>query len=278
MPLVSGLSLLENAHKNGYAIGAFSVDHVDSILAVVRMAEELESPVMIQTGIGTLKHTPMEILAAIGKEAAAGAKVPVALHLDHGTGYEQAIRAIRCGYTSLMYDGSMHDIEQNIAITKKIREAADAIGLPLEAELGKVGTRGKDEIRQLTDPDDAVYFVRETKVDSLAVALGNIHAAYGEQIHIDLDHLQLIHDRVRIPIVLHGGTGVPHEDIKTAISRGVSKVNIATEWRRATMDYMREHLANPDNNDLFAMIGGVRETISRIVKEKILLFGSAGRA
>jgi len=278
MPLVSGLKLLEHAHKNSYAIGAFSVDHIDSIEAVIRTAEELESPVLIQTGLATLNHTPMNVLAAAAKEAAASAKVPVVLHLDHGNSYAQAIQAIRCGYTSLMFDGSTMELETNIAITKQIKEAAAALGIPLEAELGKVGTRGKNEIRQLTDPEEAIRFVRETNVDTLAVALGNIHAAYGESVHIDLDHLKLIHELVGVPIVLHGGTGVPHEDVKKAISLGVSKVNIATEWRRATIDYLREHLADRGNNDLFAMIQGIRSTIAGIVKEKIMLFGSAGKA
>lgn len=278
MPLVSGLSLLEHAHKNGYAIGAFSVDHIDSIAAVVKTAEELESPVLIQTGQATLNHTPINVLAAAAREVAEQAKVPVVLHLDHGNGFAQAVRAIRCGYTSLMFDGSALDIDSNIAITRKIKEAAEAVGLPLEAELGKVGTRGKDEIRQLTDPDEAVRFVRETKVDSLAVALGNIHAAYGESVSIDLDHLKLIHERVGVPIVLHGGTGVPHADVKKAISLGVSKVNIATEWRRASIDYLRGHLADPTQNDFFAIIQGIRATIGTIVKEKIELFGSAGKA
>lgn len=278
MSLVSGLKLLNDAHKNNYAIGAFSVDHIDSIDAVISTAEELESPVIIQTGQGTLNHTPINLLAATAIERANVAKVPVILHLDHGSGYKQAIQAIRYGYTSLMFDGSTMPIEDNIYITKQIKEAADAIGIPLEAELGKVGTRGKDEIRQLTDPEEAVRFVRETNVDSLAVALGNIHAAYGEQVQIDLEHLKVIHDLVGLPIVLHGGTGVPHEDVKTAISLGISKVNIATEWRRATVDYMRRHLADTENNDLFEIIEGVRGTISDIVREKILLFGSAGKA
>lgn len=278
MPLVSGLKWLEHAHKNSYAIGAFSVDHIDSIEAVIRTAEELESPVIIQTGQATLNHTPMNVLAAAAKERAANAKIPVILHLDHGNGFAQAIQAIRCGYTSLMFDGSAMEIENNIYITRQIKEAADAIGLPLEAELGKVGTRGKNEIQQLTDPEEAVRFVRETNVDSLAVALGNIHAAYGERIHINLNHLKRIHDMVGVPIVLHGGTGVPHDDVRTAIALGVCKVNIATEWRRASIDYLREHLMESEHNDFFAIIQGIRETISGIVREKIELFGSAGRA
>jgi fructose-bisphosphate aldolase class II len=278
MPLVSGLSLLAHAHKYGYAIGAFSVDHIDSMIAVIKTAEEMESPVLIQTGQATLNHTPINVLAAAAREVAEQAKIPVVLHLDHGNGFAQAVQAIRCGYTSIMFDGSALNLDRNIAITKQIKEAAEAVGIPLEAELGKVGTRGKDEVRQLTDPEEAVRFVRETNVDSLAVALGNIHAAYGENVRIDLDHLKLIHERVGVPIVLHGGTGVPDEDVKRAISLGVSKVNIATEWRRASIDYLREHLTDPAHNDFFAIIQGIRGTISAIVKEKIELFGSAGKA
>ena len=278
MPLVTGQSLLAQAHRHGYAIGAFSVDHIDSIVSVIRTAEELESPVIVQTGQATLKHTEMNVLATVVREIAAEVKIPVVLHLDHGSGYAQAIRAIRCGYTSLMYDGSRLDLEKNIEITKKIKEAAEAVGIPVEAELGKVGTYGKEEIRMLTDPNEADYFVRMTNVDSLAVAIGNIHSAYGERVEIDLNHLKTIHDRLGIPIVLHGGTGVPDEQVRAAISLGVSKVNIATEWRRATVDYLRSRLADPTYNDFFTLIEGVRETIRGIVRQKIELFGSAGKA
>jgi fructose-bisphosphate aldolase class II len=277
MPLVSGLSLLQDAHRNGYAVGAFSVDHIDSIDAVLRTAEDMQSPVMIQTGQATLKHTKMSYLAAVARQAAEETKVPVALHLDHGTGFAQAVQAIRNGYTSLMFDGSRLELSENISITNQIKEAADALGLPVEAELGKLGTRGKDEIYQLTSLDEAEMFVRETQVHSLAVALGNIHGAYGEKVGIDLNHLKLIHDRVGIPIVLHGGTGISGSDIKVAITRGVSKINIATEWRRATLDYMRNRLADGEFKDFFALIPEVRETISAIVRKKIELFGSAGR-
>lgn len=278
MPLVSGTTLLQDAHKRGYAVGAFSVDHINSIQAVLRTSEKLESPVIIQTGQATLKQTKMNALAVVAKEMASEVKVPVVLHLDHGTGLSQSIQAIRCGYTSLMFDGSRLDIEQNMMITKQIREVASSLDLPLEAELGKLGTIGKEEIHQLTDPDEAEMFVRATNVDSLAVALGNIHASYGEKVKINLEHLQVIHDRLGIPIVLHGGTGVSEDDVKGAISRGVSKVNIATEWRRATIDYLRDQLADPSNNDFFALNKGITDTISSIVEEKIALFGSAGRA
>lgn len=278
MPLVSGTSLLRDAHKQGYAIGAFSVDHIDSIDAVLRTAEELQSPVMIQTGQATLKHTRMSYLAAAAIQAAKETKVPVALHLDHGTGFAQAVQAIRCGYTSLMFDGSRLELSENIAVTKQIKEAADSLGLPVEAELGHLGTRGKEDIYQLTSPEEAEVFVRETNVDSLAVALGNIHAAYGETIAIDLDHLQIIHERTGIPIVLHGGTGIAEPDIVTAITRGVSKINIATEWRRATLDHMRGRLADKEFHDFFALIPEIRQTISAIVHRKIQLFGSAGKA
>ncbi|WP_251551101.1 class II fructose-bisphosphate aldolase [Neobacillus muris] len=278
MPLVSGKKLLEDAHTNGYAIGAFSVDHLNSIVAVIETAEEMESPVMVQTGQGTFKQTKMNYLAALVKEVASDAKIPVALHLDHGTGFEQAIQAIRCGYTSLMFDGSRLDIEENISITRQIKIASETLGLPLEAELGKLGTRGSDEIQLLTDPDEAEYFAKETNVDSLAVALGNIHAAYGEDLSINLEHLKIINDRVGIPIVLHGGTGVLHDDIKKAIQLGVSKVNIATEWRRATIDYLRSELSNEDQNNFFALNMGIRNTICDIVRTKIELFGSLGKA
>jgi len=278
MPLVSAKEMLRDAHRNGYAVGAFSIDHIDSIDAVLRTAEEMESPVILQTGQSTLKHTKMSYLAAVARQAAEETKVPVALHLDHGTGFAQAIQAIRCGYTSLMFDGSRLELERNIAVTKRIKEAADPLDLPVEGELGVLGTRGREEVFELTSPDEAEIFVRETGVDSLAVALGNIHAAYGEKVAINLGHLKTIHDRVGIPIVLHGGTGVSDEDIREAIRLGVSKVNIATEWRRATLDHLRRRLSDRDYNDFFGLMAEVREVIASVVRRKIELFGSAGRA
>ncbi|GGE27762.1 fructose-bisphosphate aldolase [Pullulanibacillus camelliae] len=278
MPLVSGKQMLEDAYKKGYAVGAFSVDHLNSIVAVIKTAEEMESPVIVQTGQGTFKQTRMNYLAALVKEVATEAKIPVALHLDHGTGFEQAIHAIRCGYTSLMFDGSRLNIEENISITQQIKKASSTLGLPLEAELGKLGTRGQDEFQSLTDPGEAEFFVRKTNVNSLAVALGNIHAAYGEEININLGHLKIIHDRVGIPMVLHGGTGVSHEDIKKAIQLGISKVNIATEWRRATVDYLRRELSDENQNDFFTLNMGVQNIICDIVRTKITLFGSQGKA
>lgn len=278
MPLVSGIDLLQKAHKYGYAVGAFSIDNINSIEAVLRTAEKMESPVILQTGQATLRQTQINYLAAIVKEMVSEVKIPVALHLDHGTGLSQSVQAVRSGYTSLMYDGSRLNIDQNILITKKIREIASTLNLSLEAELGKLGTKGKEEIHQLTDPNEAEMFVRATNVDSIAVALGNIHASYEEKVKINLNHLQLIHKRVGIPIVLHGGTGVSDDDIKGAISKGVSKVNIATEWRRATIDFLREQLINQSNNDFFVINQGVTDTISKIVEEKIKLFGSAGKA
>lgn len=278
MPLVSGVSLLQKAHKEGYAIGAFSVDHIDSIKAVLQTAERLETPVILQTGQGTLQQTKLNYFAALIREMTSEVKVPVALHLDHGTGLEQVVKAIRCGYTSLMFDGSRLDIEENISITKKIKEIATSLNLPLEAELGELGTKGKEEFHHLTDPDEATRYVRETNVDSLAVALGNIHASYEEKVAINLDHLKKIHDLIGIPIVLHGGTGISENDIKQAISYGVGKVNIATEWRRASVDYLRKQLKDPSNNDFFALNAGVIETISDVVEKRIRQFGSVGKA
>lgn len=278
MTLVSGIQLLEDANKHEYAVGAFSVDHINSIAAVIKTAEKLESPVIIQTGQGTLKQTKMNYLAAVAREMAMDAKVPVALHLDHGNGLAQAIQAVRCGYTSLMFDGSRLDIEQNIKITKSVKDIASALNLSLEAELGELGTRGVEELTNLTDIDEAEMFVKATNVDSLAVALGNIHAAYEEKVKINLEHLRKIYRRIGIPIVLHGGTGVSDEDVKEAILNGVRKVNIATEWRRASIDFLREYLYEPSNNDFFYINEGIKETISKIVEEKIYLFGSAGQA
>jgi len=210
-------------------------------------------------------------------------KVPVALHLDHGTSFDQVIQCIRYGFTSVMIDGSKYSLEENIALTKKVVEIARAVGVSTEAELGKIGGTEddisvSDKDAMLTNPNDVKYFVEQTNVDSLAVAIGTAHGQYKFEPKLDFDRLAKIRDLVDIPIVLHGSSGVPDKDVQKAISLGVRKVNIDTNIREAFVKGVREAVKDPKEIDPRKLLGPARDEMIAIVREKIRIFGSSGKA
>lgn len=283
MPLVSGIDLIGQAHRDGYAIGSFNINNMEILQAVITAAELERSPVMVQTSQGAIKYAGADYLAAMVRVAAAKATVPVALHLDHGTDFDVAVRCLREGWTSLMYDGSKHPLEENIARTRKVVEIAHAVGVSVEGELGKIGGVEEHIVVSerealFTDPDEAETFVKDTGVDYLAVAIGTAHGLYKGRPDLDFPRLQAIHERVGIPIVLHGGSGVPEDQIKEAIRLGVAKINIDTELRQAFLQAMREKLAeNPDELDPRKVLGPGRDAMVERVREKMRFFGSSGR-
>ena len=220
--LVTGREILEDAHRNNYGVGAFNVNNMEIVQAIIEAAEETNSPVILQASQGGIKYAGIEYIAALGKVAAEKAKVPVALHLDHGTDFNQIMLCIRHGFTSVMIDGSRFELEDNINITKKVVEVAHAVGVSVEAELGKIGgTEDHISVSEaeatFTDPDEAVRFVEETNVDSLAIAVGTAHGVYKGEPKLDFDRIKIIKERVNIPLVLHGSSGVPSEAIKGCI-------------------------------------------------------------
>lgn len=282
MPLVTTKQLLTDAQKGGYAVGAFNVENMEMVMAVVKAAEEMKAPVILQTTPSTIKYAGISMYYANVKAAAEKAQVPVALHLDHGSSFALAMQALRVGYTSIMIDGSKEAFEDNIALTKKVVDACSASDIPVEAELGKVG--GKEDDLECndpgyTDPEDALRFVEETGIDSLAVAIGTAHGIYKGEPKLDLVRLSEIRERVSIPLVLHGASGVPDEAVRECIRRGISKVNFATELRIAYTNGVRQYLK--DNPEAFDPkkygIAGM-ECVTRTVKEKITVCGSAGKA
>jgi fructose-bisphosphate aldolase class II len=281
MPLVSSKDLLEHARQAHYAVGAFNADSMEMVQAVVEAAEEERAPVIVQVSEPTIRYAGLALPAGMVKIAAAEVDVPVVLHLDHGTGLEQNAHALRAGFTSLMFDGSRLPYEENVAATCRVVQMAHAAGIPVEAELGKVLGRGVslDEVRAaMTDPDQAVAFVRATGCDSLAVAVGSIHAMTGREAELDLDRVRAISDRVRLPLVLHGSSGVKHDSVLGAIACGVCKVNVATYLRQGFMDVLRSEMAAcPDEVDFRKLFVPAREAAKERVREKIRLFGSSGR-
>lgn len=282
--LLTGKELLLDAQKNKYAVGAFNVNNMEIIQAIIDAAEELNSPVILQASQGGIKYAGIEYIANLGKLAGRNAKVPVALHLDHGTDFDQVMLCIRHGFTSVMIDGSRFPLEENIAITKKVVDIAHAVGVTVEAELGKIGGT-EDHITvsekdaTFTDPLEAKRFVEETGVDYLAIAVGTAHGVYKGEPKLDYDRIKAIREVVDIPLVLHGSSGVPAESLQKAISLGISKINIDTDIRNAFAGAVKEFVMNnPDEIDPRKILGPATKAMKEIIKEKMEIFGSAGRA
>ncbi len=282
MALVTSKEMLWAAKKGGYAVGAFNAENMEMIKAIIAAAEELNAPVMLQTTSSTIKYGTSSTYAAIVKAEAERASVPVCLHLDHGSSYELAVQCIGDGYTSVMIDGSHETFEDNIAVTKKVVEYAHKVGIPVEAELGKVGGKEDDVVADgdiYTDVDEAVFFVKETGVDSLAIAIGTAHGFYQGTPILDKERLSSIAKVVSVPLVLHGASGIADSEIEDCVSRGICKVNFATELRAAFTNACRR-LADEDSKEFDPKAFGKAgmAAIKELVKNRIQVCGSAGKA
>jgi fructose-bisphosphate aldolase class II len=282
--LVNGKQILQHAHENGYAVGAFNVNNMEQVQAIIEAAEEMQSPVIIQASQGGLKYAGVEYIAEMAKVAAQKVLVPVAIHLDHGTDFKQIMLCIRNGFTSVMVDASKHSLEKNIEMTKHIVEAAHAVGVSVEAELGKIGGTEDDitvdeKDATYTDPDEAERFVKETGVDCLAIAVGTAHGPYKGEPKLDFDRIKVIKERLNIPLVLHGSSGVPEASIKRAISFGINKINIDTDIRMAFHKAVKEFIqSNPDDYDPRMILGPSKLAMKQVIAEKMQMFDSVGRA
>lgn len=283
MPLVTTKELLLDAQANGYAVGAFNVENMEMVQVVAAAAEELRSPVIMQTTPSTVKYAGLDYFYANVRAAAEKASVPIVMHLDHGSSYELAMQAYRTGYTSIMIDGSHGGWEENIAVSKAVADACHPSGIPVEAELGKVGGKEDDlevgEGNPYTDPDEAARFVELTNVDSLAVAIGTAHGVYKGIPKLDVERLSEIRKAVSIPLVLHGTSGVPDETVQECIRRGICKVNYATDLRIAFTKGVRSVFeADPDIIDPKKYNAAGREQVKQYVMEKIKTCQSNNRA
>lgn len=283
MPLVTTKKMLQDAQDGHYAVGAFNVENMEMVMAVIEAAEELKSPVIMQTTPSTVNYAGLDYYLANVRAAAERAKVPVALHLDHGSSYGLAMQALRTGYTSIMIDGSHEGYEENIAVTKAVADACAPSGIPVEAELGKVGGKEDDldggEGDGYTDPQQAKEFVERTGATSLAVAIGTAHGLYKGEPKLDQERLSEIRAVVKVPLVLHGASGVPDEAVRESIRRGICKVNYATELRIAFSVGVKEVLnEKPDTIDpkKYGAVG--KERVKAFVMEKMKNCGCAGKA
>ena len=282
MALVTSRQMLLDAQKGQYAVGAFNVENMEMVMAVIKAAEELYAPVMLQTTPSTVAYAGLDLYLANCRAVAEKASVPVAMHLDHGNSFELAMQALRTGYTSIMIDGSHQVFEENIALTKRVVDACAPSGIPVEAELGKVG--GKEDDLDggdggYTVPQEAKEFAERTGVGSLAVAIGTAHGVYKGEPKLDLDRLSEIREMVSIPLVLHGASGLSEEAVRESIRRGICKVNFATELRIAYTQGVREVLeADPSVFDPKKYGKAAMKRVTQIVKTRMEMCGCCGKA
>ena len=304
--LVTGNDILIPARAGHYGVGSFNTNNMEITQAIIHTAERLRSPVMVQMSEGAIKYGGQD-LANIVIDLAKRATVPVALHLDHGSSYESALKAIKMGFTSVMIDASHHGFEDNVKETRRVVEAAHAMGISVESELGRLGgieehivVDEKDAF--LTDPEEAVQFIEQTGTDYLAIAIGTSHGAFKGKGRPYIDHARIekIASLTSIPLVAHGSSGVPQEiverfrkaggeigdaagiadeDLQRATGFGIAKVNVDTDLRLASTVGIREALAaNPKEFDPRKIFGPARDVMSQVIEHKMRVLGSVGKA
>lgn len=269
MAICSFSTLLREAEQKNCAIGAFNVGSMEMLMGVLAAAEETRTPVILQIAEKRLRHSPLELMGPMMVSAARAAKVPVAVHLDHGSTPAVLRQAMDMGFTSVMFDGSALPLAENVAQTRALADEAHARGVEVEAEIGVLGgSEGGPERRSVcTDPEEAEKLAKESGCDALAVAIGNAHGHYKGVPKLRFDVLEDIRARVGVPLVLHGGTGIPAEDFRRAISLGVRKINIATANFDALTAGAARLLHEREDADYFAlneaMVQGVKENALR---------------
>lgn len=284
MPLVSSTPLLQKARQEGYCIPAFNVHTLEMLQAVVDAAAEAQSPLILQSTVGTVNHLGADYIVAAATVASNRAGIPVALNLDHCTEFDTIMKCIRAGYTSVMIDASMHSFEENVVRTKKVVEIAGSVGVNVEAELGKVGGVEDDIVvadheALMADPEECRVFVERTGVMTLAPAIGTAHGMYKGEPNIDFDRIHQIANLVAVPLVLHGGSGIPAEQVQRAVSLGMAKMNVATELRIAFSDAIKAVFAeHPGENDPRKYMVPAKQAVKSLALEKIRLCGSTGKA
>ncbi len=279
--LVNMRDLLTDAQAGNYAVGSFSVANMEMVLGVIKAAEELNAPIILQIAEVRLKQSPLEIIGPLMVAAAENSSVPVAVHFDHGKTIEKISQALDIGFTSVMFDGSHLPLEENIKLTNRIMSLADEYDASVEAEIGCVGGSedGSEDIAiNCTKPEDAVRFEEETGVDALAIAIGNAHGNYKSAPNLRFDILAEVEEKTHTPLVLHGGTGISPDDFVKCSKTGIKKINIAT----ATFDSVEKSVRDSYNNSSIAGYYDLQaaevEGAYQNAKKHILIFGSDNKA
>ncbi len=278
--LVRLKEIISMAEKDNFAIPAFNVYNLESMMGVIDAAEELRAPVILQVYPRLLNEEVGYYLAPAIVAAARKATVPVCFHLDHGPSEMEVQKALRWGATGIMYDGSVHPFEENVANTEHIVNICSSVDVDVEGELGHIGSVNDDSMEAYTDPAEAAEFVKETNVCCLAVLIGNAHGHYKQTPHIDIDRVKAIREATGgIPLVLHGGSGIPDDQVKAAVKAGIRKMNIGTDVCCAFADGTKEILDDPNRSlaiDLF--MKNAIKAVKKLATDKIKLLGADGKA
>jgi len=282
--LIPFREITRDALRRRYAVGAFNCLSVENVMGAVAAAEELHSPIILQLAEVQFPEAPMELMAPVFLRAARDAKVPVAVHLDHGRSIETCIRAVREGFTSVMFDGAELPFEENAEQTRLVVRLAHAAGVDVEAELGRVGDTGfggegtAAAADVFTDVEESARFIARTGTDALAIAIGNLHGRYTATPRLNIARLREIHARNAVPLVLHGGSGTSEEDFKACIRNGICKINVATAIQIAAAEAVAEYLARGSSPGYIGIKRRIIEASQRAVAEHIRLFESDGKA
>jgi tagatose 1,6-diphosphate aldolase GatY/KbaY len=280
--LSSTQELLETARRNAYAVGGFNVYNLEGIKAVVNAAEAIRSPALLQLHPSALHYGKTPLLA-LCLEAARAASVPIAVHLDHSTSEADIQMALRAGVRSIMADGSPMAYEQNLNFTRQMTDLSHRYGAAVEAEIGRIsgtedGLTIAEKEAKMTDPKQALEFVRQTQVDSLAVTIGNVHGEYKSPPRLDFARLEQIRNLIDIPLVLHGASGLPETMVSQSIQLGVCKFNVNTEVRQAYLQAVKEDVCGSKPKDLLDVMNHAIAAMQVVVTEKLQLFGSDYKA
>ena len=274
--------ILYDAQKNHYGVGLFNTTDTDMLEAVIAAAEELRSPVIIGTAEVLLPYGELQLIGPAMINMAKKATVPVVVHYDHGLTFDRCLEALQLGFTSVMFDGSANELEENLRATAEIVKIAHTFGATVEGEIGHVGqadTADNEIVDMYTTPEEAKAFVEATGVDALAVAIGTAHGAYKTKPRLDIDRLQEIRNTIDTPLVLHGGSGLTDEDFKNTVEHGIAKVNIFTDLCVAGEDAVVKNLGDQSGfNGYLTMRQHRVEAMKKATMEKMMLFGSNGRA
>ncbi|OXS78978.1 class II fructose-bisphosphate aldolase [Domibacillus enclensis] len=285
MPLVSMKEMLDTAKEKKYAVGQFNLNNLEFTQAILQAAEEEKSPVILGVSEGAARYmggfkTVVKMVEGLMEDY--GTTVPVAIHLDHGSSFEKCKEAIDAGFTSVMIDASHHPFDENIETTSKVVEYAHSKGVSVEAELGTVGGQEDDIVAEgviYADPEECKELVSKTGIDCLAPALGSVHGPYKGEPNLGFTEMEEIGAATGVPLVLHGGTGIPTKDIEKSISLGTAKINVNTENQIASAKAVRETLAaKPEEYDPRKYLGPARDAIKATVIGKMREFGSSGQA
>lgn len=285
MPLVSMKGILQRAKEEQYAVGHYNLNSLQWAIPILQAAEEERAPVILASSDRLVDRLGgFRTIAAVIRELVRemSITVPVVLHLDHAQSVDRCKRAMEAGYTSVMIDGSKSPIDENIAMTREVTEYARAYGVSVEAEVGIVGGSedGMEGSIRYADPGECLRMVKEAQIDALAAALGSVHGPYRGEPRLNFERMKEISERTDVPLVLHGGSGLPDDQIQRAIRLGHAKINVNTECAQAWTDAVRDFLTDENNARVYepqVILKPAHEAIKRTVKEKIRLFGTGNR-